>query len=89
MEECNRFAEKHGLRQFTDWSKVWEYPWLHAHGLEAAGRRDRHLVDLGSELSPLPLLLAARGASVTLIETDSQWVPVKEKVRAELHAPVR
>jgi SAM-dependent methyltransferase len=88
MAECNCFAEKHGLRTFTDWSKVWEYPWLYTHGLAAFPWRGRHLVDFGSELSPLPWLLAARGARVTLIEADPQWVPVWEQVRATLGVKV-
>jgi len=88
MAECNAFAGRHGLRTFTNWSKIWEYPWLHTHGLGAIAWRGRRLVDLGSELSPMPWLLAQRGARVTLIETDPQWVPVWEKVRAALGVEV-
>ena len=88
MAECNAFAAQHGLRQFTDWSKVWEYPWLHAHGLGQIDWRGKHLVDFGSEISPLPWLLATRGAKVTLIETDPQWLPVWEKLRSQLAVQV-
>jgi SAM-dependent methyltransferase len=88
MAECNTFAAAHGLRQFTDWSKVWEYPWLHAHGLGAIDWPGKHLVDFGSEISPMPWLLAARGARVTLIETDPQWIPIWEKLRATLNVQV-
>jgi len=88
MDGCNVFAARHGLRQFTDWSKVWEYPWLQAHGIGAMGWRGRRLVDFGSEISPLPWMLAAQGAEVTLIEADPQWQPVWEKLRAELGVKV-
>jgi Methyltransferase domain len=88
MAECNRFAAPHGLRQFTDWSKVWEYPWLHEHGLGAIDWRGKHLVDFGSEISPMPWLLALRGARVTLIETDPQWIPRWEALRTKLGVDV-
>src|SRR4051812_6206024 len=65
MAECNAFAGEHGLRQFTDWSKVWEYPWLYQHGLASINWSSSHLVDFGSEISPLPWMLASRGAHVT------------------------
>jgi SAM-dependent methyltransferase len=88
MAACNAFAAEHELRQFTDWSKVWEYPWLDAHGLGAIDWRGKHLVDFGSEISPMPWLLASRGAKVTLIEADPQWQPQWEKLRAKLGVDV-
>ncbi len=88
MAECNAFAARHGLRQFTNWSKVWEYPWIHEHGLETMRWPGRHLVDFGSEISPLPWLLATQGARVTLIETDPQWQPIWERLRNELGVKV-
>lgn len=89
MATCNAFAAEHGLRQFTDWSKVWEYPWLNAHGIDAIDWRGKHLVDFGSEISPMPWLLASRGAFVTLIEADPQWQPAWEKLRAKLGVNVQ
>ena len=88
MTECNAFAGRHGLRQFTDWTKVWEYPWLNQHGIGDMNWRGQRLVDFGSEISPLPWLLATQGAEVTLIETDPQWIPIWEKLRAELGVKV-
>jgi len=88
MEGLNAFAAPLGLRTFTDWSKVWEYPWLWFHGLAAVEVPAPRIVDLGSELSPMPWLLALRGARVTLIESDPQWVPVWKKVRAALDVDV-
>lgn len=89
MEEMNSFARPHGLREFTNWSKVWEYPWLYFHGLDRVDWRGKHVVDLGSEISPMPWWLAARGARVTLIETDPQWQPAWEKLRAKLGVDVQ
>jgi len=89
MRECNAFAAKHDLRQFTNWSKVWEYPWLHYHGLDRIDWRGQRVLDFGSEISPMPWLLASQGAEVTLIETDSQWTPRWEKLRAELRVNVQ
>jgi SAM-dependent methyltransferase len=88
MAETNAFAARHGLRQFTDWSKVWEYPWLQQHGIGAMNWRGRRLVDFGSEISPLPWILATQGAEVTLIEADPQWQPVWERLRTELEVKV-
>jgi SAM-dependent methyltransferase len=88
MAECNRFAGEHGLRQFIDWSKVWEYPWLNGHGLDQIDWRNTHLVDFGSEISPLPWMLATKGARVTLIETDPQWQETWRTLRDKLQVKV-
>ncbi len=88
MLESNRFAAQHGLREFTNWSKVWEYPWLHEHGIKQMNWRGKRLVDFGSEISPMPWMLATRGAEVTLIETDPQWIPQWEKLREKLKVQV-
>ena len=88
MARMNAFAAAGDLRTFTDWSKVWEYPWLWTHALEAARWPGRRLVDLGSEISPLPWFLATLGARVTLIETDAQWIPRWEALRARLKVDV-
>jgi SAM-dependent methyltransferase len=88
IEGLNAFAAPLSLHTFTNWSKVWEYPWLWFHGLETMDGAGCRIVDVGSELSPMPWLLAMRGARVTLIETDPQWVPVWEKVRAALGVAV-
>ncbi|HTT56964.1 MAG TPA: class I SAM-dependent methyltransferase, partial [Opitutaceae bacterium] len=58
------------------------------HGMETLDAAGLRVVDIGSELSPLPWLLALRGAHVTLIETDPQWVPVWEKTRLILGVKV-
>ena len=88
METINGFAAAHDLRTFTNWSKVWEYPWLWRQVLGQIDWQDQRLVDLGSEISPMPWFLATLGARVTLIETDPQWVPRWEALRARLGVDV-
>lgn len=84
IDELNAFAAPHGLRQFTNWSKLWEYPWLWHHGLGALDWRGLCVLDLGSEQSPFPWWLATKGAQVTLVETRADWIPQWEAVRAAL-----
>ena len=88
MNYMNGFAARLDLRVFTDWSKVWEYPWLWFQSLSQGNWSGRRLVDLGSEISPMPWFLASLGARVTLIETDPQWVPRWEALRARLGVDV-
>lgn len=87
IDELNAFAAPRGLRQFTNWSKLWEYPWLWHHGLSARHWRGCRVLDLGSEQSPFPWWLATRGAQVTLIETRPDWVAQWEAVRQDLGQP--
>ena len=89
MDRMNAFAREGDLRVITQWSKVWEYPWLWAHGLGGIDWTGRRLVDLGSEISPMPWFLATLGARVTLIETDAAWVPRWEALRDWLQVDVQ
>jgi SAM-dependent methyltransferase len=88
MSMMNAFATSFGLRTFTTWSKIWEYPWLWFAALGRIDWAGKYLVDLGSEISPMPWLLATLGAKVTLIEVDEQWVPTWEKLREQLQVNV-
>lgn len=83
MSRLNALADLWGLRQFTNWSKIWEYPWVWFHGLSQVDWKDFSLLDIGSELSPMPWFLASLGANVMLTETDPQWVPQWERIRDE------
>lgn len=83
MGILNAFAGEYGLRQFTNWSKIWEYPWLWFNGLSQMNWKGSSLLDIGSELSPMPWFLASLGANVTLTETDQQWVPKWERICEE------
>lgn len=88
MQMMNAFAAAHGLRTFTNWTKVWEYPWLWHTGLGDMNWRETRVVDLGSEISPMPWFLATLGASVRLLEVDDQWTPTWEKLREQLRVDV-
>jgi len=83
MEMLNYRGASWGLRQFTDWSKVWEYPWLWFNGLAHINWAEVKLLDMGSELSPMPWFLAFLGAQVTLVERDGQWIPTWERLLKE------
>lgn len=83
MIQLNGFARKFKLREMTNWSKVWEYPWLWFNGLNSLNWKDVCLCDLGSELSPMPWYFASLGATVTLIETDAQYVHIWENIRSQ------
>lgn len=84
MAHLNDFAGPRGLRTFTNWSKVWEYPWLWFAALGKMDWRGRRLVDLGTELSPLPWMIGRYGVHVTLVETHGNLIPTWDKLRAEL-----
>ncbi len=84
IDTLNAFGAPLGLRQFTNWSKLWEYPWLWHNGLSALDWRGCRVIDLGSEQSPFPWWLATQGARVTLVETRPDWIPQWEAVRAAL-----
>ena len=84
MARLNAFAHEHGLREFDSWSKIWEYPWLWLHAIESMPLAGLRVVDMGSELSPMPWWLATMGARVTLIETargmEGLWGKLREKL---------
>lgn len=82
MAQLNTFARLHGLREFDSWSKIWEYPWLWLHAIESLPLAGLRIIDMGSELSPMPWWLATLGARVTLVETtrgmEKQWAKLRE-----------
>ncbi len=74
MTRVNAFAQEHGLRVHTDWSKVWEYPWIWQY-LSSLHFPDLKILDIGSEISPMPWFFASLGAEVWMTETDSTHLP--------------
>ncbi len=88
MGWINDLAGPLGLRTFADWSKVWEYPWIWFHGLADRLGRGSTLVDLGSELSPMPWIAAMLGTRVRMIESDAQFVPAWTRLRDNLRVDV-
>jgi SAM-dependent methyltransferase len=49
------------------WSRDWEYPWIVTRARLAAGTR---VLDCGAGNSPVPLLMASRGATVVAVDRD-------------------
>jgi protein-tyrosine sulfotransferase len=88
MEWINGFAAPWRLRTFTDWSKVWEYPWLWLNVFSRIRLEGARVYDLGSELSPLPWILALLGARVTLVETNRQFITRWKRLRDGLRVNV-
>lgn len=82
------FACENSLRPMINWSKVWEYPWIWYNVFQNSDLKGKVVVDLGSELSPVPWVLALNGAKVILIETDSKFIPVWEKTNNKLNLNV-
>ncbi len=82
------FGGAFSLRPLAGPGDVWSFPWLWFHGLATLDGPRRRIVDLGSGLSPMPWLLAMRGARVTLVESDPQWVPTWERLRSTLRVEV-
>lgn len=88
VNQLNRFAEPLGLRVFTNWSKIWEYPRLwydQLHNLKFDGLS---VLDIGSEQSPWPWFLASKGAHVTIIETSENWVEQWHSIKDKLKVNV-
>jgi SAM-dependent methyltransferase len=81
MNVLNSLAKKFNLRIMTNWSKVWEYPWLWFNGLESVNHKSTHICDLGSELSSIPFYLASLGAQVVIVENDNQYIQTWESIR--------
>lgn len=88
MFKLNLFAYENSLRPMLNWSKVWEYPWIWFNVFHNVDLKGKVVVDLGSELSPVPWVIALNGAKVVLIETDSSFVPVWEKVNEKYNLNV-
>jgi SAM-dependent methyltransferase len=88
MSEVNGFAQEHGLRVHTNWSKVWEYPWVW-QSLSKLHFPDLKILDIGSEISPMPWFLASLGAEVWMTETDpahlAKWEKLKEAHHHAIH----
>jgi SAM-dependent methyltransferase len=83
MAWVNGFAQTHGLRVHTNWSKVWEYPWTWKY-LQSSPMAGKRVLDIGSEMSPMPWFFAALGATVRLVEREpshvSKWQELNERL---------
>jgi SAM-dependent methyltransferase len=72
MSELNDVARRGALAEYKSYSRVWEYPWLWFQ-LDNSPRSLR-VLDIGSERSAYPWLLAVKGFDVTVSDvTSSYW----------------
>jgi protein-tyrosine sulfotransferase len=88
MERTNALARSFGLREMTNWSKIWEYPFLWHTALSRIELSRTRLVDIGSEKSVMPWLCALLGADVTMIETNRSMEPLWARLRARLDVSI-
>jgi SAM-dependent methyltransferase len=88
MSRLNDLARSLGLQEHNEWSKIWEYPFLWLEGLSRVDLRATRVVDVGSERSPMPWLMAMLGARVTLVETSNAHEELWSRLRRTLGVDV-
>ncbi len=83
MDELNTFARNFGLAEYRTYSRIWEYPWLWSH-LKPLADKGLKLLDVGSEMSPLPWYLASQGYDVIVSDHNKanwkSWKTVNNKL---------
>lgn len=88
INQLNAFAAPIGLRQFSNWSKIWEYPRIWYDQFYKLDFQNINILDLGSEQSPWPWFLASKGARVTIVETSENWLEQWQAIREKLNVEV-
>jgi len=81
--KINEVGRGTGLRRYTTYSRVWEYPWVWFQ-LEPFRNQSLKVLDVGSELSPFPWFLASHGFDVVLSDVNADYWPVWRRVEREL-----
>ncbi len=89
MFKLNSFAYEYSLQLAVKGSRVWEYPWMWFNILRRSNLKNKIIVDLGSELSPVPWLLALMGAKLVLIGYDQKYIPLWEELNEKLNLTVQ
>ncbi|KJR42428.1 biotin synthase [Candidatus Magnetoovum chiemensis] len=77
-----QLAQRYGLRT-EYWSKNWEYPWLWFNCLSKLCLNGLRVLDIGSELSPMPWFLSSLGAYVFIVETNKYLFHDYERIKAQ------
>lgn len=72
MQMQNSFAQKIGMVQYDSTSRLWEYPWIWFN-LEKYKGQNMSLLDIGTQRSPYPWLLAGNGFDVTVSDVTGIW----------------
>lgn len=81
MSTMNQFSRRYGFTQYSASKECWSYPWLWFNAITGRDWNKLSVLDLGSEISPMPWFLASVGARVTLIECDPQWIQKWESLK--------
>jgi protein-tyrosine sulfotransferase len=84
----NHFGQPLGLRTYIRCSKMWECPWLWLNAVGKLKHEGLRVVDVGSNLSPLPWVLSLLGAKVVLVERNDAHVPHWKALREKLRVDV-
>src|SRR4029078_1800849 len=84
LRQINHVAAGTGLKQYTTYSRIWEYPWAWFQ-LEKFKQKSLKLLDIGSELSPFPWFLVSQGFDVTLSDVTADYWPVWKGVGRKLN----
>jgi protein-tyrosine sulfotransferase len=84
----NHFGQPLGLRTHIRSAKVWESPWLWFNAAGLMKHQDLRVVDIASDRSPVPWVLALLGARVVLVERDdanvAHWRALRERLRVDV-----
>ena len=72
MEEINRIARKGSLKEYTTYSRIWEYPWIWFQ-LEPLKNKRLRVLDIGSETSPFIWYLAIQGFNVFISDITAKY----------------
>jgi SAM-dependent methyltransferase len=87
MREVNALARLCALHEYTTYSRLWEYPWVWQQ-LQPLSGQGLRLLDVGSEESPFPWLLASKGFRVTVSDLTPVWWRRWSYAKRQTKAPV-
>ena len=83
MLTLNCFAERWGLRRLSSTLEGWEYPWFLFNAFDGADWSQVRLLDMDSDLNPMPWFMASLGAQVELVGKrgmrTAQWEDVRRR----------
>ena len=81
MVTLNCFAKRWGLRRLSTTLEGWEYPWFWFNALDGEDWPQVRLLDMDSDLNPMPWFMASLGAQVELVGKRGMWTAQWEEVR--------
>jgi hypothetical protein len=82
MNTLNCFAKRMGLRQLSTGLEGWEHPWLWFNAFSGTEDwRKVRLLNIGSDLNPMPWFLASLGANVEFAGKEGLRTEAWEEIR--------